>query len=60
MAEERARALLAAQLPLADKRALADVVVDNGGAPESLEPELTRAWTEVEQRCAARRAARGV
>lgn len=58
MAEERARALLAAQLPLADKRALADVVVDNGGAPASLEPELARAWTAVEELCAARRAAR--
>ncbi|MCU0232555.1 MAG: dephospho-CoA kinase [Thermoanaerobaculales bacterium] len=60
MTEERALALMDAQTALEKKRELADVVVDTSGEPASLEPELTRAWTEVEKLCAARRAARGV
>ena len=55
MAEERADALLRAQLPLADKCALADVVVDNSGPPDELERELERAWGEVEKLCSLRR-----
>ena len=49
--ELRARALLGAQAAIDQKTALADVVVDNSGAPEQLEAELDRAWTEVVKSC---------
>lgn len=58
LAEERARALLAAQLPIDAKRAAADVVIDNSGTREALAAELDRAWREVFERCARRRAGR--
>jgi dephospho-CoA kinase len=63
LAEESAAALLAAQAPLADKLAVADVRIDNGGRPEDLESELERAWSEVVELCregAAGRRAPGV
>jgi dephospho-CoA kinase len=49
--EERARALLAAQLALDRKRAVADVVVDNSGSREQLVAEVDRAWAEIRARC---------
>ncbi len=49
--ELRARALLGAQAAIDKKTALADVVVDNSGAPEQLEAEVGRAWAEVVERC---------
>jgi dephospho-CoA kinase len=52
----RARGLLAAQLPMADKVAAADVVVDNSGTRDELPGEVERAWREVLKLCAARRA----
>ena len=55
IAEERARALLAAQLPIDAKRAAADVVTDNSGPPEALPAEVDRAWAEVLELCAQRR-----
>jgi dephospho-CoA kinase len=54
IAEERARGLLAAQLPIDAKRAAADVVIDNSGTREALAAELDRAWREVLALCAAR------
>jgi dephospho-CoA kinase len=51
---EVTRQLLAAQLPIADKRALADVVIDNSGRPDELESEVRRAWAEVLDRCRRR------
>jgi dephospho-CoA kinase len=42
LGEADARARLAAQWPLARKRALADVVIDNRGAPEQLAARLPR------------------
>lgn len=51
---ERARRLLAAQLPLADKRELAQVVIDNSHALGDLEPEVERAWKEILGRCRSR------
>jgi dephospho-CoA kinase len=56
MDEGRARALLAAQLPMADKLAGADVAVDNSGSLAELEAEVARAWQQVMALCAARRA----
>jgi dephospho-CoA kinase len=52
--EERARALLDAQLSLDDKRAVADVVIDNSGSESNLLAEIERAWSEVARVCADR------
>ena len=49
--ELRIRALLGAQAPIDKKIAMADVVVDNSGAPEQVEREVERAWAEVVKRC---------
>ena len=56
---ERARRILEAQLPLADKVALADVAVDNRGDIEALVGEVERRWAEVVDRCAGRRRSAG-
>lgn len=53
--EERAKALIDAQVPLSRKRELADVVIDNSGPPDDLEREVARAWADVERLCATRR-----
>jgi len=55
--EERARALMKAQLPLDEKRQVADVVIDNGGALADLETEVDRAWSEVVRLCRDRKSA---
>jgi len=49
---ERARGLIDAQLPLDEKKEVADVVVDNRGDLEDLGREIDRAWKKVCQRCA--------
>lgn len=49
---ERARKLIHAQMPLDDKRDLADVVIDNSGDEDRLESEINRAWREVQRVCA--------
>jgi dephospho-CoA kinase len=54
--EERARTLIEAQLPLAEKCAIADAVIDNSGDLANLEGEVDRAWSEVLRLCAERRA----
>lgn len=51
---ERARALLEAQRPPDELRALADVVIDNSGPPEALEAEVRQAWREITARCRER------
>lgn len=53
--EDKARHLIEAQLPLDAKCALADVVVDNGGATEDLEREVDRAWSEALRLCGEKR-----
>jgi dephospho-CoA kinase len=55
MSEERARAVLAAQLSIDAMRAAADVVIDNSGPPAALAAEVDRAWCEVLELCAVRR-----
>jgi len=52
--EDRTRGLLQAQLPLVEKRDLADVVVDNTGTLGELETEVQRAWSELLKRCGGR------
>ena len=49
--EEEARARIAAQKPLSEKRAAADVVIENDGDIEALEARADAALDEVAQRC---------
>jgi dephospho-CoA kinase len=51
MSEAHARALLAAQAPLDEKRAVADIVIDNSGDRGALDAEVDRAWTGILARC---------
>lgn len=48
--EAAARARLAAQLPLADKVAEADWVIDNGGSVEQTRSQVEKVWRELEAR----------
>jgi dephospho-CoA kinase len=50
---DRAWEFVAAQLTMEDKRALADVVIENSGTIEQLEREVNSAWKEVEALCRA-------
>jgi dephospho-CoA kinase len=56
MTEESIRARIAAQAPLEDKLAVADVVVDNDGSLEELEEHVSRVWDDLRMRAAAARA----
>ncbi|MEO8476696.1 MAG: dephospho-CoA kinase [Actinomycetota bacterium] len=47
VAEDDARARLAAQMPLAEKAAVADVVIDNEGTLEELESQVDRLWSDL-------------
>ena len=47
MAEEEARARIAAQAPLEDKLAVATHVIRNDGPLEELEPQVERVWTSL-------------
>ncbi len=51
MPEVRARALLAAQMPIDEKAALADIVVDNSGREEALPERVREAWEAILERC---------
>ena len=48
--EAAARARLAAQLPLADKVAEADWVIDNSGSVEQTRAQVEKVWRELEAR----------
>jgi dephospho-CoA kinase len=48
--QDAARARLAAQLPLADKVAAADWVIDNGGSTEHTQAQVERVWREIAAR----------
>jgi dephospho-CoA kinase len=52
--EERIRGLINAQLPMAEKKDLADVLVDNRGDLEDLSGEIDRAWSVVLRLCTDR------
>jgi len=54
LSADRARDLMNAQLPLDEKKRAADVVVDNRGAPNDLDQEVDRAWTQLLKLCADR------
>ena len=52
-AEEDARARVAAQVTREERLAMADFVVDNGGPPEALAPQVERCWAWIEDLLAA-------
>ncbi|MEV6398939.1 dephospho-CoA kinase [Streptomyces sp. NPDC051907] len=52
MAESEARARMAAQATREQRRAVADLVVDNDGPLESLEPQVRKVWEELNRRAA--------
>lgn len=51
---DRARVLLAAQMPMTDKRELAQVVIDNSGPRDELDVVVQRAWGEILDHCRRR------
>ncbi|MFD7334624.1 dephospho-CoA kinase [Streptomyces violascens] len=53
MTPEEARARMAAQADRAQRLAVADLVVDNDGPLESLEPQVRKVWEELVVRAAA-------
>jgi dephospho-CoA kinase len=52
MDEEDARARLAAQMPLEEKAAVADVLLDNEGTEAELEVQVDRLWADLSVRAA--------
>ncbi|NUK54317.1 dephospho-CoA kinase [Streptomyces lunaelactis] len=52
MAESEARARMAAQATREQRRAIADLVIDNNGPLEDLEPQVRKVWAELTQRAA--------
>jgi dephospho-CoA kinase len=52
MDEEDARARLAAQMPLEEKAAVADVLLDNEGTEVELEAQVDRLWADLSVRAA--------
>jgi dephospho-CoA kinase len=54
MDEDDIRARMAAQASRQARRALADVVIDNGGDRTQLEAEVARAWAWIEERAGDR------
>jgi dephospho-CoA kinase len=53
MSEPAIRARINAQLPLEDKAAVADVIIDNEGSLEALEGQVDRVWTGLRERAMA-------
>ncbi len=52
MAESEARARMAAQATREQRRAIADLVIDNDGPLEQLEPQVRKVWAELTRRAA--------
>ncbi|MET8505754.1 dephospho-CoA kinase [Streptomyces sp. NPDC004787] len=52
MTEDEARARMAAQATRAQRRAVADLIIDNDGPLEALEPQVRKVWEELRQRAA--------
>ncbi|WP_432038748.1 dephospho-CoA kinase [Streptomyces cucumeris] len=52
MTEDEARARMAAQATRAERLAVADVVIDNDGPLEALEPRVREVWTDLLARAA--------
>ncbi|MER5768464.1 dephospho-CoA kinase [Streptomyces sp. NPDC001985] len=54
MTESDARARMAAQATREQRRAIADLVIDNDGPLEQLEPQVRRVWAELTRRAERR------
>lgn len=54
MAEAAIRVRIGAQLPLEEKTAVADVIVDNDGSLDELQGRVDRLWTELRERSLAK------
>ncbi|MCP3820988.1 dephospho-CoA kinase [Streptomyces sp. A3M-1-3] len=54
MAESEARARMAAQASREQRLAVADLVIDNDGPLEALEPQVRKVWVELSERAAHR------
>ncbi|MDT0544420.1 MULTISPECIES: dephospho-CoA kinase [Streptomyces] len=52
MTEDEARARMAAQATREERLAVADVVIDNDGPLEELEPQVRKVWAELAERAA--------
>ncbi|GGZ43344.1 dephospho-CoA kinase [Streptomyces inusitatus] len=52
MTESDARARMAAQATREQRRAIADLIIDNDGPLESLEPQVRAVWAELRRRAA--------
>ena len=52
MAESEARARMTAQATREQRRAIADLVIDNDGPLEQLEPQVRKVWAELTRRAA--------
>ncbi len=50
MSDEAIRARIAAQAPLEDKAAVADIILHNGGSLEELERQVDRLWDDLAAR----------
>ncbi|MFD3993625.1 dephospho-CoA kinase [Streptomyces sp. NPDC058583] len=50
MAESEARARMSAQATRAQRLAVADLVIDNDGPLDALEPQVRKVWDELERR----------
>ncbi|MDV5144896.1 dephospho-CoA kinase [Streptomyces sp. SBC-4] len=53
MDEAEARARMAAQATRAQRLAVADLLIDNDGPLDALEPQVRKVWDELERRAAA-------
>ncbi|MEE4491665.1 dephospho-CoA kinase [Streptomyces sp. BE230] len=53
MTEQEARARMAAQATREQRRAVADLIIDNNGPIEALEPQVRAVWAELTRRAAA-------
>lgn len=54
MAKPEAEARMAAQATREQRLAVADLVIDNDGSLEALEPQVRKVWGELLERAAAR------
>ncbi|MBT2390469.1 dephospho-CoA kinase [Streptomyces sp. ISL-1] len=54
MSESEARARMAAQATREQRRAIADLVIDNDGPLEILQPQVGKVWAELTRRAALR------
>ncbi|WP_329179901.1 dephospho-CoA kinase [Streptomyces sp. NBC_01477] len=55
MAEDEARSRMAAQASRAERLAVADLVIDNDGPLDALEPQVRAVWAELRERLRAAR-----